>query len=84
MPVQTLRQRQAQVGLPQYLSLAQPHGTTRHEQKRPWVRRSGCLLETGSILLDLIAAADGENIHTVSCEMNVVLRMEQTEVLGSA
>ena len=70
--VQTLRQRQAQVGLPQYLSLAsrmEPHGMS--EEARGFGGR-GCLLETGIHLLDLVRLLTGENIHTVSCEMDVV------------
>lgn len=70
--VTTLRERQAEAGALQYLSLAsrmEPHET--NEQERGFGGR-GCLLETGIHLLDLIRLVTNDEIHTVSCEMDSV------------
>ncbi len=70
--VNALRERQAQVGALQYLSLAsrmEPHGMS--EEGRGFGGR-GCLLETGIHLLDLVRLLTGEEIHRVSCEMDPV------------
>ena len=70
--VTALRERQAQVGALQYLSLAsrmEPHGMS--EEGRGFSGR-GCLLETGIHLLDLVRLLTGEDIHRVSCEMDLV------------
>ncbi len=70
--VGVLQERQAQIGALQYLSLAsrmEPHGLS--EEGRGFGGR-GCLLETGIHLLDLARVLTGEEIHTVSCEMDVV------------
>lgn len=70
--VGVLRERQAQIGALQYLSLAsrmEPHGMS--EDGRGFGGR-GCLLETGIHLLDLARVLTGDEIHTVSCEMDVV------------
>ncbi|MBL8071439.1 MAG: Gfo/Idh/MocA family oxidoreductase [Nitrospira sp.] len=67
-----LRERQAQIGALQYLSLAsrmEPHGMS--DDGRGFGGR-GCLLETGIHLLDLARVLTGDEIHTVSCEMDVV------------
>ncbi|MDR4480741.1 MAG: Gfo/Idh/MocA family oxidoreductase [Nitrospira sp.] len=81
MTAQTLRfdaavvalcERQGQIGVLQYLSLAsrmEPHGLP--EDGRGFGGR-GCLLETGIHLLDLVRYVAGDDIHTVSCEMDVV------------
>lgn len=81
MTAQTLRfdaavvalcERQAQIGVLQYLSLVsrmEPHGLP--EDGRGFGGR-GCLLETGIHLLDLARRVTGDDIHTVSCEMDVV------------
>lgn len=70
--VTALRERQAQVGALQYLSLAsrmEPHGMS--EEARGFGGR-GCVLETGIHLLDLVRLLTGEEIHRVSCEMDLV------------
>lgn len=70
--VGVLRERQAQIGALQYLSLAsrmEPHGMS--EDGRGFGGR-GCLLETGIHLLDLARVLTGDEILTVSCEMDVV------------
>ena len=70
--IRMLRQRQAQIGLLQYLSLSsrmEPHGMS--EESRGFGGR-GCLLETGIHLLDLVRLVTGENVRTAACEMDVV------------
>ncbi|MEK6802251.1 MAG: Gfo/Idh/MocA family oxidoreductase [Nitrospirota bacterium] len=70
--VGVLRERQAQIGALQYLSLAsrmEPHGMS--EDGRGFGGR-GCLLETGIHLLDLARVLTGDEMLTVSCEMDVV------------
>lgn len=70
--VNLLRQRQAQIGRLQYLSLAsrmEPHGM--QEETRGFGGR-GCVLETGIHLLDAIRLITGEDVHSVACEMDVV------------
>lgn len=70
--VNVLRQRQAQIGILQYLSLSsrmEPHGMS--EDGRGFGGR-GCLLETGIHLLDLVRLVTGENVQTVACEMDEV------------
>ncbi len=81
MTAQTLRfdaavglvqERHSQIGVLQYLSLAsrmEPHGMS--GDGRGFGGR-GCLLETGIHLLDLARVLTGEEIRTVSCEMDVV------------
>ena len=67
-----LQERQAQVGALQYLSLSsrmETHGLS--EDGRGFGGR-GCLLETGIHLLDLARVLTGDDIQTVSCEMDVV------------
>jgi predicted dehydrogenase len=67
-----LRERQAQIGVLEYLSLAsrmEPQGL--REEERGFSGR-GCLLETGIHLLDLARVLTGDDIQTVSCEMDVV------------
>jgi predicted dehydrogenase len=61
--VGVLRERQAQIGALQYLSLAsrmEPHGMS--EDGRGFGGR-GCLLETGIHLLDLARVLTGDEIH---------------------
>ncbi len=70
--VNMLRQRQAQIGTLQYLSLAsrmEPHGM--REDTRGFGGR-GCVLETGIHLLDAVRLITGEDVHSVACEMDVV------------
>ncbi|MDP9131704.1 MAG: Gfo/Idh/MocA family oxidoreductase [Nitrospirota bacterium] len=67
-----LRERQAQIGALQYVSLAsrmEPHGLS--EEIRGFAGR-GCLLETGIHLLDLVRVLTEDEVHTVSCDMDVV------------
>ncbi len=70
--VNMLRQRQAQIGALQYLSVAsrmEPHGM--REASRGFGGR-GCLLETGIHLLDLLRVVTKDEVETVACEMDVV------------
>ncbi|MBI4000938.1 MAG: Gfo/Idh/MocA family oxidoreductase [Nitrospira defluvii] len=70
--VVALRERQAQIGALQYLSVAsrmEPHGLT--EEIRGFGGR-GCLLETGIHLLDLVRVLTGDEVHAVSCDMDMV------------
>lgn len=67
-----LRERQAQVGALQYLSLAsrmEPHAIS--EQEWGFGGR-GCVLETGIHLLDLVRLLTEDEVDTVSCEMDSV------------
>ena len=69
--VVALQERQAQVGALQYLSLAsrmEPHGLS--EEMRGFGGR-GCLLETGIHLLDLVRVLTRDEVHLVSCDMDV-------------
>ncbi|MEP7150418.1 MAG: Gfo/Idh/MocA family oxidoreductase [Nitrospira sp.] len=70
--VVALRARQAQVGALQYLSVVsrmEPHGIS--EGIRGFGGR-GCLLETGIHLLDLVRVLTGDEVHAVSCDMDLV------------
>ncbi len=70
--VVALRERQAQIGALQYLSVAsrmEPHGFS--EEIRGFGGR-GCLLETGIHLLDLVRVLTEDEVRAVSCEMDVV------------
>lgn len=70
--VVALRARQAQIGALQYLSVAsrmEPHGLS--EEIRGFGGR-GCLLETGIHLLDLVRVLTGDEVHAVSCDMDLV------------
>ena len=70
--VVALRERQAQIGALQYLSVAsrmEPHGLT--EDVRGFGGR-GCLLETGIHLLDLVRVLTEDEVQAVSCDMDVV------------
>jgi predicted dehydrogenase len=67
-----LRARQSQAGELHYLNLVsrmEPHGVS--EDNRGFGGR-GCLLETGIHLLDLVRVLTADEIHTVSCDMDVV------------
>ncbi len=67
-----LRERHAQIGALQYLSLAsrmEPHGSGDEVQG---FGGRGCLLETGIHLLDLIRVLTTDEVHSVSCEMDVL------------
>lgn len=70
--VSLLLERRPQIGALHYLSLAsrmEPHGL--NEDGRGFGGR-GCLLETGIHLLDLARVLTGQEVQSVSCEMNVV------------
>ena len=70
--VVALRARQAQIGALQYLSVAsrmEPHGLS--EEIRGFGGR-GCLLETGVHLLDLVRVLTEDEVHAVSCDMDLV------------
>ncbi len=67
-----LRARQSQAGELQYLNLVsrmEPHGVS--EDIRGFGGR-GCLLETGIHLLDLVRVLTADEVHTVSCDMDLV------------
>lgn len=67
-----LRERQARLGTLQYLSLAsrmEPRGLSEDDR---WFGGRGCVLETGIHLLDLVRFLTGDEVHTVSCDMDLV------------
>jgi predicted dehydrogenase len=67
-----LRERQARLGALRYLSLAsrmEPRGLTEDDQG---FGGRGCLLETGIHLLDLVRFLTGDEVHTVSCDMDLM------------
>ncbi len=69
--VMSLRGRQAEAGMLQYLSLAsrmEPHGVS---EERGFGGR-GCVLEIGIHLLDLVRLLTDDEVHTVSCDMDRV------------